>query len=67
MKDLVRYRSFDELKNDSECTDTDVDQVRERHKQFAEAIHLLRSEYVHSRESPDDDAPVNISTANGLR
>jgi hypothetical protein len=67
MKDLVRYKSFDELKASSEPIDTDVERVRERHKQFAEAIHFLRSEYIHSSESPDDDAPVNTSTANGLR
>lgn len=66
MSDLVRYNSFDELKASSECTDTDVDQVRERHERFVEAMRFMRNEYIQSRTSSDDNTSVDISTVHEL-
>lgn len=67
MSDLVRYNSFDELKASSAFTDTDVDRVKERHERFAEAMQLLRNEYIQSRNSSDDDTSVNKNTVHELR
>ncbi len=67
MNDLVRYNSFEELKASSDGIDTDVDNVKERHKRFAEAMRLWRDEYLRSKAPSDQNPSVTISTVYGLQ
>ena len=59
MSDLVRYNSFDELKASSDCTDTDIDRVKERHDKYQNFMCFLSRKRVKHSPEPEKNSSRN--------
>ncbi|WP_020606684.1 hypothetical protein [Spirosoma spitsbergense] len=66
MEDLVRYKSFDELKASSEPIDTDVERVRERHNKYRNFMRFLRQKRAEDSPAPDKNSSQNTDAVNGV-
>ncbi|MGA0559734.1 hypothetical protein ACO2Q8_23940 [Larkinella sp. VNQ87] len=66
MAKQTRYNSFDELKDSSLAVEQHPTVAADRYAQFAEAMTVLRKEYIQSKASPDNTTSVSRAAAHGL-
>jgi hypothetical protein len=59
MKDLNRYSSIQEMKNNSKSTESTIIESMDRHERFADALRMLRVEYLQSIASSDTHKAVS--------
>ncbi|MGM9512427.1 hypothetical protein ACS5NO_32140 [Larkinella sp. GY13] len=66
MAEQTRYSSFDELKDSSTAVEQDPTVAAERYVQFAEAMTVLRNEYIQSKTSSENNKFVGRAAVHGL-